>query len=232
MRTYYKNDLKKAYLILEGDGNTLEDYQICMLQENEIQGLLPLDVRYVDNVRNYYYDISGKVSLKSMHEKVKLTYEEIQNLIEALLYTLKNVRKYMLEGDGLLLEPEYIFYEQEQFFFCYLPQSGMLLTEEFHRLTEYFVREVDYQDEEGVRLAYTMHKATMEDNYSIERIMEQLVFPKKEAPMEVNYSEKMEEQRTEAMRLCEKRDFWEPVRKFIERRRKDRGNLWEQEHIE
>lgn len=232
MRTYYKNDLKRAYLILEGNGNTLEGYQICMLQENEIQGLLPLDVRYVDNVRNYYYDISGKVSLKSMHEKVKLTYEEIQNLIEALLYTLKNVRKYMLEGDGLLLEPEYIFCEQEQFFFCYMPQSGMLLTEEFHRLTEYFVREVDYQDEEGVRLAYTMHKATMEENYSIERIMEQLIFTKKEVPPVVNYTERMEEQKTEAMRLGEKRDLWEPVKRFLERRRKDRDHFWEQEHID
>lgn len=231
MKTYYKNDLKQAYLILESGGNTLEDYQVCMLQENEIRGLLPLDVRYVDNVRHYYYNISGKVSLKAMHEKVKLTCEEIQNLIESLLYTLKNIRKYMLEGDGLLLQPEYIFCERDQFFFCYLPQSGQSLIEEFHSLTEYFVREVNYQDEEGVRLAYTMHKATMEENYSIEKIMEQLIFTKKEEKEIVNYEEKMEEKSAEEMMLKEKRDLWEPVKRFLEKRRKDRGSFWEQERM-
>ena len=33
------------------------------------------------------------------------------------------------------------------------------------------MREVNYQDEEGVHFAYTLHKATMETHYSIERIM-------------------------------------------------------------
>ena len=50
----------------------------------------------------------------------------------------------------------------------------MDIKEEFHKLTEFFVREVDYKNKEGVHLAYTLHKATMEEHYSIEKIMEEL----------------------------------------------------------
>ena len=50
MKACYKNDLKKAYLILEGVESEAEDYQIYMLKENTIPGLLKTDIRYVDNI--------------------------------------------------------------------------------------------------------------------------------------------------------------------------------------
>lgn len=40
MKAYYKNNLKRAYLVLEGEENEEEDFQTTMLQENEIPGLL------------------------------------------------------------------------------------------------------------------------------------------------------------------------------------------------
>ena len=89
MKACYKNDLKKAYLILEGVESEAEDYQIYMLKENTIPGLLKTDIRYVDNISQYYYDISGKVSLKAIYEKANLSYEEMKNLVYALLRTIK-----------------------------------------------------------------------------------------------------------------------------------------------
>lgn len=94
MKACYKNDLKKAYLILEGVESEAEDYQIYMLKENTIPGLLKTDIRYVDNISQYYYDISGKVSLKAIHEKANLSYEEMKNLVYALLRTIKTIRKF------------------------------------------------------------------------------------------------------------------------------------------
>lgn len=220
MRACYKNDLKRAYLILEGVEGEAEDYQIYMLKENDISGLLKTDIRYVDNISQYYYDISGKVSLKAMHEKVKINLEEMKSLIHALLRTIKVIRKYMLEGNCILLDPEYIFYEKEQFYFCYFPQCTSLLKEEFHKLTEYFIKEADYKDSEGVYLAYSLHKATMEENYSIERLMNEFVYEYEDEEEDsiVNYQEKMEE--TEDMGMIqEKREFWEPVRRLLERKR-------------
>lgn len=240
MKACYKNDLKRAYLILEGVESEAEDYQIYMLKENEISGLLKTDIRYVDNISHYYYDISGKSSFKAMHEKVKLTYEEMKQLIFALLETIKTIRKYMLEGNCILLEPEYIYCEKEQFYFCYFPKCTSELKEEFHKLTEYFVREVDYKDREGVHLAYSIHKATMEENYSIERIMDELLSEKEEEEQPsvetVNYQEKIEEtverEGKEAGMIQEKKDFWQPVKRLLDRKKQGRWGYWDEIHIE
>lgn len=228
MKTYYKNDLKKAYLILEGEEGEQEDYQIFMLRENEIDGILKTDVRYMDNRTHYHYDISGKTSFKHLHEKINLSYDVMKRLVSELLQTIQKLRKYMLDANCILLEPEFIFCDQEHFYFCYYPPYQEDAKEAFHRLTEFFVREVNYKDEDGVHFAYSMHKMTMEENYSIEEIMQKLVPQEQEEQTEelevaiVDYTERMEIAAMEESRVEEKNDLWEPVRKLLERAKKRR----------
>lgn len=227
MKTYYKNDLKKAYLILEGEEGEQEDYQIVMLRENEIDGILKTDVRYMDNQSHYHYDISGKTSFKNLHEKINLSYDVMKRLVGDLLQTIQKLRKYMLDANCILLEPEFIFCDREQFYFCYYPPYKEDTKTAFHQLTEFFVREVNYKDEEGVHFAYSMHKMTMEENYSIEEIMQKLVPQEQEEETEievsvVDYAERMEVAAMEESRVEEKNDLWEPVRRFLERAKKRR----------
>ncbi len=225
VKTYYKKDLQRTYLIVEGTEGAKEDYQIAMLKENDIPGILKMDVRYMDNRSHYYYDISGKTSFGVLHEKTNLSYEDMKQLVSELLHTIKVLQKYMLESRYILLEPEYIFCGKEGYFFCYYPSCEKDVKEEFHKLTEFFVREVNYKDEEGVQFAYTLHKATMEDNYSIEQIMEELIpqpdeeteIKEPEEPV-VDYTRQMEEACLEEMMISEKIDFWEPVKRLLERR--------------
>lgn len=223
METYYKNDLKRAYLILEGNEEEKEDYQAEMLRENEIPGILKTDVRYVDNQMKYYYDISGKTSFKMVHKKVNLSFQDMKRLVDDLLLTIQNLQKYMLDGNSLLLEPEFIFCDKENFYFCYYPFNKRDAREEFHKLTEFFVREVNYKDEEGVRFAYTLHKSTMEENYSIEEIMKQFAPKYEEISRDMmvvsvpDYRVQIEEADAEESRIEEKDDIWQPIRKFWNR---------------
>ncbi|MBQ4559206.1 MAG: hypothetical protein IJA54_02620 [Tyzzerella sp.] len=223
MKTYYKNDLKRAYMILEGEIGDREDYQMIMLKENEIPGILNMDVHYVDNLSQYYYDISGKTSFKTLHEKINLTLDDMQRLVNDLLHAIQILKKYMLDGKCILLEPEYIFCEKERYYFCYYPSCSFDIRKEFHRLTEFFVREVNYKDEEGVHFAYTLHKATMEENYSIEEIMKQFVSEEKEEIEEipiVPYTERIESMALEESMIEERDSMWDSVRKFLERSKK------------
>lgn len=233
METYYKKDLKCSYLILEGNDKDQEDYQIAMLKENKIPGILETHVRYMDDQSHYYYDISGKTSLASLCEKSHLGVEDMKKLVYGLMDTIEVLQKYMLDGNCLLLEPEYIFYEGEKVFFCYYPPYGKEAKEEFHELTEFFVREVNYKDEEGVRFAYTLHKATMEENYSIARIMEEVFSTEEEETEEsevVDYTRQMETQSFEDILVAEKIDFWEPVKRLLEKKwRQLRGDREEEE---
>ena len=106
----------------------------------------------------------------------------------------------------------------------------------FHQLTEFFVKEVDYKDEEGVHFAYTLHKMTMEENYSVEEIM-QVLLPQesvsdrvaKEETEVIDYTQRMEDIWMEDNQLQERNDLWEPVRRFLERAKKRRMGYEEQD---
>ena len=147
----------------------------------------------------------------------------MKKLVSSLLETMQVLSKYMLDGNCLLLDPEYIFWNGQEIYFCYYPLCDTDPREEFHRLTEFFVREVDYKDTQGVQFAYTLHKATMEDNYSIAQIMEDFASSPEEEKEEakepeVDYTKQMETQSLEDMMVAEKIDFWEPVKKLLERK--------------
>lgn len=230
MNVYYKNNLKAAYLVIEGEEQENEDYQIAMLQANKIPGLLSMHVRYVDNRSDYYFDVSGMQSMKEKYEKEKLEESDMKRMIHELLAAMQEAKKFMLDGENILLDPEYIFCERDHFAFVYYPSCEQNLKEEFHKLTEFFVREVDYKNKEGVHLAYTLHKATMEEHYSIEKIMEELeheeVLPK------THYVERLERQEEENLAVAEKIELWEPVKKLLERKKKEKWGYWDEIYIE
>ncbi len=225
LNTYFKNNLRQAFLILEKEGGAEEDFRSMMLQENEIPGLLKANVQYIDDKSLYRYDISGKMSLQVKHEKTKLTSTDIESLIRMLLELLREIQKYMLEPSNILLSPEYIYCEGDNYYFCYYPLCEQELTEEFHKLTEFLVREVDYKDKEGIHLAYTLHKSSMEDNYSVEKIMDE-VLREDEMPF-VRYDEHREDAEDAAV-IEEKKEIWKPVRRFFGRRKKDKEDEWEE----
>lgn len=225
MKSYFKHDLKQSFLVLEGEEGWEEDFQTRMLNENNIPGILKINVKFVDNKVFYYYDISGKNSLKTIYEKAKLKRDQIKKLVEDVIQTIRETQKYMLDGTGIILDPEYIYFEDEKYYFCYYPRCDRDLRKEFHKLTEFFVREVDYKDREGVHLAYTLHKETMEEHYSIEKIMEG-IHEEVDVPR-ISYEEKMEEQKEETFIVAEKKEKWGSVKKLWERAKKEKWGYWE-----
>ena len=207
MKTYMKNDLKNTYLILEAEELKPDDYQIMMLRENEIPGIIRTSVRYVDNRKFYYYDVGGKISLQSMYDKENFSGEEMRRLVEELIQVSKNVQKYMLDENCLMLEPELIFGDKEHFYFCYCPSCMQNVKEAFHNLTEFFIQKVNYKDEEGVHFAYTLHKATMEENYSIAEILNRF----NTSPLE--YSKELEVADMET--ISESSTFFQKAKSFF-----------------
>lgn len=152
-----------------------EDYQMKMLYMNEIDGLLPVTGRGLNESSFYDYNVSGKVSMKAMYEKNKLSGEDLKIFLHHFLVTVQEVEKYLLNVHCILLEPEYIFYEEKKFYFCYYPLEKRDIWERFHTLTEYFVKKTDYEDKESVRITFVLHKETLEENYSLEKIVKECV---------------------------------------------------------
>lgn len=180
IRMEIEADLSKVRLHIFTQNEYKEDYQMPMLRKNKIVGILSVDGCEVNGVGRYTYDISGLTSLKTLYEKKKIKKEDIEGIVRGLLRTAEVLRRYMLNPDNLLLQPEYIFQKEEKQFFCYLPGYEGDMNVSFHELTEYFVKMLDYEDTEGIFLAYELHKATLQEHYDLPGIMKEYEKRKKD----------------------------------------------------
>lgn len=168
----YETKWNCVYLHFMIDREYEEDYQMPMLRQNDIAGVLRADGCAVEGKSRYTFEVGGLVSMKKMHEKAAMTKQTILDVVSGLLRTIESLQEYLLNPDCLLLEPEYVFYHEGQWKFCYLPGTEGNLGKSFHQLTEYFVKTLDYEDVDGIFLAYELHKATLQEHYDLRQIME------------------------------------------------------------
>lgn len=229
-----------------------EDYQIRMLKANNLNGVLKMGGRGMNESSYYDYDVSGKISMKAMFARSKISAEDIKLFLRDLINVVREVETFLLNIHCILLKPEYIFYEEGNFFFCYYPLAQQDLWEEFHELTEYFVKEADYQDQECIRMVFLLHKKTMDENYSLEKLAaECMKSVKEQGDMEKGnrnreetdgQEEDMEEEYKErdwitecemgSSVMREADNMWAPVKKLLNKRRKSRWGDWDGLHIE
>lgn len=242
MKEEYERDLKHTWMVLEFDQIYEEDYQMRMIQANTIPGLLRVCGQGKDEKSRYRYDISGKSSVTTLREKEKMGYHWIEGFMKQLVKVLYEVNNYLLDVGCLNLNPAHIYRQNDQFYFCYCPALNGNIWEEFHALTEYFVREVDYDDKEGIYLAYELHKASMEDNYNIEQALERILERKemeieKMKPNRKDESYELEEdmilddwageQETGGHVLRDREGVWGYLSRRIRKKNKERWEDWE-----
>lgn len=228
-----------------------EDYQMRMLKSNEILGLLPVRGRGFNGHSCYDYDVSGKISMRALYERNEIDAEDMKKFLDCLSMVIEEVKKYLLDIHCILLKPEYIFYEEEQFYFCYYPLKTTELWKDLHELTEYLVKRADYQDEESVRIVFLLHKETMEENYSLDKIIAKCQQQERGIERENNGNERtnenmekreirydtkehdwIAEQEMGSLIMEETENLWTPVRRFLKKHKKPRWGEWEELHIE
>jgi len=242
MKARYAKELNKVHLNVEINTQYEEDYQLIMMQRNQIPGLLKVDYFNVDGKSRFVYDVSGMKSMKRRYETQQLKGRDILKFVEMLLQTVNEIRKYMLYPDHLILDPAFIFYQEGRWYFLYLPVKRTSMDKAFHELTEYFVKTLDYSEKEGIQLAYELHKETMQENYNLEQIMAKYDRNQETGEIANSSEENTLKQATgnifviddgeyktipDAQAIREKNDGFHPFRMIGDRFRRSRWGNWE-----
>ena len=226
-----------------------EDYQIRMLKANNLRGILKMGGRGVNENSYYDYDVSGKISMKAMFTRSKIGAKDIKMFLRDFRNVVREVETFLLNIHCILLKPEYIFYEGGKYFFCYYPLAQQDLWNEFHDLTEYYVKQADYQDQECIRMVFLLNKKTMDENYSLEKLAaECLKAAQDDENVEkenTNRDDKVDEEDDEGKEregitecemggsvMRETDHLWSPVKRLLNKRRKSRWGDWDGLHIE
>lgn len=132
-------------------------YQYCILGRGGIKYLLPCSLRIIDEKHYLYYDISSKQSVSQIFEGKKITREWMKHFLEEFQAARSELERYLLEDNCIVWNPRQIYQDSERddFYFMYVPYSEG--QGEMDTLLEFFLKSIDYEDDELVEFVYLAH---------------------------------------------------------------------------
>ena len=162
--------MNRNYMVIHPATTRDESYTIRMLDENKIQGLLSFQDKWVNGQVRYYYDITSKQPLSRVLERRNMRGAELRRLITDLLFTLRQVERFLLDEGHICLKPEYIYVDADALkgFFCFVPGIRWEFVDELCGLSQYLLDHVDYKDGEAVVLAFSLFKECRRMNFGID----------------------------------------------------------------
>lgn len=177
MDVSYRRDKDHNYMILDAPGElTGEEYQVRMLVGNHIPHLLKCNRRMMDGKAVFFYEITGMQPMFRVFEKRQINQEEMVELLQDIKEALENTQRYLLDGNQLLFEPEYLFFHTQtrEWNLCYLPTYDGSMTDSFRNLSEYLLKRLDHSDEQAVMLGYEVYSRASEENYRISEVLQMI----------------------------------------------------------
>lgn len=176
MRVTYENGWEHTDVHVDLEIPYTEDYQMHMLDENDIIGLIRVKGCGREEYSRYTYRLKGGISMGKLYSASEMRKKDVEKFITDLLETVEDVIRHLLDPDGIILSPDMVFLEDGRYRFCYLPgcehSERSSLCRAFHHMTEYFVKRLDYRDTEGIFLVYKLHKDTMQESFELRKIIE------------------------------------------------------------
>lgn len=241
-----EKDWNQSCLYIEVPVPYEEDYEIRMIRNNDIPGLLKVTGIGSEGKSRYAYHTGGYISLAKKFEKETVDRDMIMEFTCQFIETVNAVRDYILDPDGILLAPEYIYVKEGRYKFCYLPMSYRCLKNSFHEMTEFFVKKLDYRDTEGIFLAYILHRSTLQEEYDLRAILDEYISEEKKRREEQKQKEDIsdgtiftvEDEGEEAVEkiytvrpddpsAMEEKKRYGPIRKMIGKIRTGRWGNWQ-----
>lgn len=173
MKVSYSRRLDYQYMMIETDEEARSDYRLSMLINNRINGFLPLHVQQMNGKSTLSYEITSLENLPEFLDARKITYDEMVSLLLQFCSAVSEAGRYLLDGEGILLEPQYIYVSKslERIRFCYYPYQHMPLHQSVNVLCRFLIDHIDYDDRRSLELAYGLFQESLRENLSISVIV-------------------------------------------------------------
>lgn len=170
------SDSTGSYIRIHGDDK--ERISDRILSRGCVQGILPLEIEWVNGARDYIYETTGYQSVidwlrqghmssqslpESMTRKDKGGEDSQSSLViqilQGIIDIVDRLEKYLLEGEYLVIEPDTLFYDDKnrRVGAIYLPEKSAGLSAGFIKLTEAFIKNNEGHDRHTAEFLYRLH---------------------------------------------------------------------------
>ena len=177
MEVSYRRRFQQSYMIMEGDRESEDPYELTMLAYNRIPGLLGMETEISDGQIRFWYDITGKQNLADYLERREADGQLLTLLFQGLDTVCQQLQEYMLEESQLILDPEYLYLDLsgKTVGIAYLPGYHKDIRDSFQELMELLLRRLEHSDKQGAAMAYEMYQLSLQREMSFSDMIRQAV---------------------------------------------------------
>lgn len=99
MKIEFTRENSGNYLMIKDEET--DSFEMRMIRNNDINGLLSVNTRQVNNQYIYMYNISGKNNMSEIYGKRKMSSSELKSFITGLKNVMEGTKNYLLnESDN------------------------------------------------------------------------------------------------------------------------------------
>lgn len=176
----YEREATASYLVLRiSSSQNIFDYQIEMIRQNMISGILPMDLRQKNDTLYFYYDITSMLSLSQVLKHRKLKRNQFISIISAITKTLLDCKGYLLNENCIVLDADYIYVSPDTLHISmvYLPleQNGDINIGFKDFMINLIIYSANIDDDESDNFLQRIINCLKLDAFSIEKFYKLLV---------------------------------------------------------
>ena len=130
-------DAGRTFLVLTKEGLTLEqllEFQIEMISQNEIAGIVKLEVKQLDSNVKLCYHLNGLISLTNYLKRQRISKFEFTEILDNVISVLLGCKNYLLNDNSFILQEDFVYInpKSKQISIIYLPlEMECNVTQEF-----------------------------------------------------------------------------------------------------
>lgn len=179
----YEKDMGKTYLVFWYE-ECYGQFEMSMLEDNCIEGLVKFEKWYINGNCEYRYDITNKNKLSAFTEYKRLTFENVKQIFKALFRTVIYLKEFLMEPGSLMLNAEFIYISDSRVEFIFNYKESTNFTDSVSELIKFMLDKLDYSDNRAVELVYKMFDYVSCQNEKTRRLEEVFETCVKEASKE------------------------------------------------
>ena len=153
----YRRNAGQSFMILPQE-EEVTPYEEEMLKNNEIPVLLPFFSFREEGERQFWYDITGKKSVRHLFGQEGVKRETLCQILLALLEAYRTLDEYLIADSHICLNEDTLFLSgqgaKDGVYLCYLPAEREGLEGQLRSFYEYLMPLVESEDEALVNLVY------------------------------------------------------------------------------
>lgn len=172
MEIEYIREIRDTYMQMEAAKES--GYQMKMITNNEIPGLLKVNSRVVNGRTRYLYRITSMMNMEDEFHKKNMDFKDLEGIMKGFSVAFSSMEDYLLDYGGLILKPECVFRDTKtgEWKFAYTDSMENSFEEGMKDFFEYVIRNINHKDIKAVTMAYGIYKRICEGNINPQDLFE------------------------------------------------------------